>query len=55
MLQLENTFRREADRVIDATGLVVCPGWWTCIVHLRDPGLTYKGTSLPEQPPPPGE
>ena len=28
--------------MIDATGLVVCPGLVDLHVHLRDPGLTYK-------------
>jgi dihydroorotase len=32
----------EADQVINATGLVVCPGLVDMHVHLRDPGLTYK-------------
>ncbi|MDO4459238.1 MAG: dihydroorotase [Clostridia bacterium] len=31
-----------ADRVIDATGLICCPGFVDMHVHLRDPGLTYK-------------
>ena len=31
-----------ADRVINATGLVVAPGLVDMHVHLRDPGLTYK-------------
>lgn len=54
VLQLEKDIQTEADRVIDATGLVVCPGLVDLHVHLRDPGLTYKRTSLPERPPPPG-
>ena len=32
----------EADRVIDASGLLVAPGLVDMHVHLRDPGLTYK-------------
>ena len=30
------------DEVIDAKGLMVCPGLVDMHVHLRDPGLTYK-------------
>jgi dihydroorotase len=29
---------RTADRTIDATGLIVCPGWIDMHVHLREPG-----------------
>jgi len=32
----------EAERTIDASGLVVAPGLVDMHVHLRDPGLTYK-------------
>ena len=39
---LEHGLPPEADRIIDATGLVVCPGLVDMHVHLRDPGLTYK-------------
>ena len=42
VLQLERDIRAEADQVIDATGMVVCPGLVDMHVHLRDPGLTYK-------------
>ena len=42
VLQLEKDIQTEADQVIDATGLVVCPGLVDLHVHLRDPGLTYK-------------
>lgn len=31
-----------ADQVIDASGLMVCPGLVDMHVHLRDPGFTYK-------------
>ncbi len=30
------------DRVIDASGMLVTPGWIDAHVHLRDPGPTYK-------------
>lgn len=33
---------READRVIDGTGLVTAPGLVDMHVHLRDPGFEYK-------------
>ena len=39
---LERGLDMEADEVIDATGLVVCPGLVDMHVHLRDPGFTYK-------------
>ena len=39
---LERGLPPEADQIIDATGLVVCPGLVDMHVHLRDPGLTYK-------------
>ena len=39
---LERKIPPEADRIIDASGLVVCPGLVDMHVHLRDPGLTYK-------------
>ena len=39
---LERGIDAEADQVIDATGMVVCPGLVDMHVHLRDPGLTYK-------------
>ena len=39
---LERGIEAEADRVIDAAGLVVAPGLVDMHVHLRDPGLTYK-------------
>ena len=39
---LERGLDMEADEVIDATGLVVCPGLVDMHVHLRDPGFTSK-------------
>lgn len=42
VVQLEKDICQEADQVIDADGLVVCPGLVDMHVHLRDPGLTYK-------------
>ncbi|MGE4276444.1 MAG: dihydroorotase [Lawsonibacter sp.] len=39
---LERGIPPEADQIIDAAGLVVCPGLVDMHVHLRDPGLTYK-------------
>ena len=42
VVQLEKDIRQEADQVIDADGLVVCPGLVDMHVHLRDPAHTYK-------------
>jgi len=39
---LEHGLDTEADQVIDAAGLVICPGLVDMHVHLRDPGFTYK-------------
>ncbi len=39
---IERGLETEADQVINAKGLVVCPGLVDMHVHLRDPGLTYK-------------
>ena len=44
VVQLEKDIRQEADQVIDADGLVVCPGLVDMHVHLRDPGQEYKET-----------
>jgi dihydroorotase len=32
----------DGERVVDATGMLVTPGWIDAHVHLRDPGATYK-------------
>ncbi len=42
IVQMEKNIEAEADVVLDATGLIVCPGLIDMHVHLRDPGLTYK-------------
>ena len=39
---LERGLTVQADRVVDAAGLVVAPGLVDMHVHFRDPGLTYK-------------
>ena len=39
---LDRGLNAQADLVIPASGLVVCPGLVDMHVHLRDPGLTYK-------------
>ena len=39
---LERGLPAQADQIIDASGLAVCPGLVDMHVHLRDPGLTYK-------------
>ena len=39
---LQRGLEGEADQVVDASGLVVCPGLVDMHVHLRDPGFTYK-------------
>ncbi len=37
-----------ADRTLDATGLVVCPGLIDLCAHLREPGLEHKATIASE-------
>jgi len=39
---LEHGLSCEADRIIDASGLLVAPGLVDMHVHFRDPGYTYK-------------
>ena len=42
ILKVEKKIGEGADRVIDAAGLYVMPGFVDLHVHLRDPGLEYK-------------
>ena len=44
ILKVEKKIGEGADRVIDAAGLYVMPGFVDLHVHLRDPGLEYKET-----------
>lgn len=42
--RIEPSISFEADRVIDATGLYLLPGFVDMHVHLREPGFEYKET-----------
>ena len=42
--EIAKGIKAKADRVIDAKGCYVMPGFIDLHVHLRDPGLEYKET-----------
>ena len=42
VVKMEKNIKAKADRVIDAKGCYVMPGFIDLHVHLRDPGLEYK-------------
>lgn len=44
IIRVEAQIEEQADRVIDADGCYVMPGFIDLHVHLRDPGLEYKET-----------
>lgn len=44
IVKVERRIKDRADRVIDAEGCYVMPGFIDLHVHLRDPGLTHKET-----------
>lgn len=44
IVKVERQIKDRADRVIDAEGCYVMPGFIDLHVHLRDPGLTHKET-----------
>lgn len=42
IIKVETDISETADKIIDASGLYVMPGFIDLHVHLRDPGFTYK-------------
>ena len=44
VVKMENNIKAKADRVIDAKGCYVMPGFIDMHVHLRDPGQEQKET-----------
>ncbi|MBI2083028.1 MAG: dihydroorotase [Deltaproteobacteria bacterium] len=44
IIEIARTLRHQADQVIDAKGMVVCPGFIDLHTHLREPGFEYKET-----------
>lgn len=44
----EKNIKAEADKIIDASGRFVMPGFIDMHVHLRDPGFTQKGDVITE-------
>ena len=44
VVKMESNITEEADRIVDAKGCFVMPGFIDLHVHFRDPGLEYKET-----------
>jgi len=44
VMKMEADIKEEADRIVDATGKYVMPGFIDLHVHFRDPGLEHKET-----------
>ena len=42
VVEIREKIERQAERVIDATGCYVMPGFIDLHVHFRDPGLVHK-------------